>query len=58
VSGEIRRLLSGQVELHELIMTGGLWRVTGQQVENAAEGKPNSEEVKVSRFSQRWLQRW
>ncbi|KAI3433870.1 hypothetical protein D9Q98_003673 [Chlorella vulgaris] len=46
VSGEIRRLLSGQVELHELIMTGGLWRVTGQQVENAAEGKPNSEEVK------------
>jgi len=30
--GEIQRLLSGHVGLHELIMTGGLWRVTGDQV--------------------------
>lgn len=27
--GQIRRLLSGQVELWELPLTGGLWRVTG-----------------------------
>lgn len=33
---EIRRLLSGKVLLHELAMSGGLWRVTGQQVESAA----------------------
>ena len=26
----------GQVSLHELAMTGGLWRVTGEQVERAA----------------------
>ena len=30
--GEIRRLLSGRVYLSDLIMTGGLWRITGQQV--------------------------
>ena len=35
---EISRLLSGRVELWELVMTGGLWRVTGQQLENAAGG--------------------
>ena len=49
--GQVRRLLSGQVELSELVMTGGLWRVTGQQVENAAaaagEGGPSPEDVKV-----------
>ena len=28
--GQIRRLLSGQVELWELPLTGGLWRVTGE----------------------------
>lgn len=28
--GQIRRLLSGQVELWELPLTGGLWRVTGR----------------------------
>ena len=33
---EIRRLLSGRVEMNELVMTGGLWRVTGEQVERAA----------------------
>lgn len=32
VEGQIRRLLSGRVEMSELIMTGGLWRITGQQV--------------------------
>lgn len=31
-----RRLLSGRVSIWELIMTGGLWRVSGQQVERAA----------------------
>lgn len=34
----IRRLLSGRVTLWELAMTGGLWRVTGQQVAEAAAG--------------------
>lgn len=33
---QIRRLLSGQCEAWELAMTGGLWRVTGRQVEQAA----------------------
>ena len=33
--GQIRRLLSGQVELWELPLTGGLWRVTGAQVTSA-----------------------
>lgn len=36
VEGQIARLLSGRVELWELVMTGGLWRVTGQQLEKAA----------------------
>ena len=30
--GEIRRLLQGQVTVAELVMTGGLWRITGKQV--------------------------
>ena len=30
--GQIRRLLSGQVELWELPLTGGLWRVTGGNI--------------------------
>lgn len=34
--GQIRRLLTGRVSMHELVMTGGLWRVTGEQVERAA----------------------
>lgn len=34
--GEIARLLSGKVEVWELAMTGGLWRVTGQQLAAAA----------------------
>jgi hypothetical protein len=36
VEGEVSRLLSGKVEMWELAMTGGLWRVTGQQLEKAA----------------------
>ncbi|WIA33365.1 hypothetical protein OEZ86_006502 [Tetradesmus obliquus] len=36
VEGQIARLLSGRVELWECVMTGGLWRVTGQQLEKAA----------------------
>lgn len=36
--GEIYRLLSGNVDMYELIMTGGLWRVSGDQVERAAGG--------------------
>lgn len=34
--GQIARLLSGRVEMWELAMTGGLWRVTGQQLAAAA----------------------
>lgn len=33
---QIRRLLSGRCEVGELVMTGGLWRVTGQQIAAAA----------------------
>lgn len=40
VEGEVRRLLSGQAELWELIMTGGLWRVSGKEIRDAAEGPP------------------
>lgn len=29
VEKEVRRLLEGRVELSEMVMTGGLWRVTG-----------------------------
>ena len=29
VEGQIRRLLTGNVELSDLIMTGGLWRISG-----------------------------
>lgn len=36
VEGEITRLLTGHVGVWELAMTGGLWRVTGQQLERAA----------------------
>ena len=36
VQGEITRLLTGHVGVWELAMTGGLWRVTGQQLEKAA----------------------
>lgn len=32
VADEIRRLLSGGCNLSEFVMTGGLWRLTGQQV--------------------------
>lgn len=32
VEGEIRRLLEGGCELSEMVMTGGLWRVTGIQI--------------------------
>ena len=35
--GQIRRLLSGQVELWELPLTGGLWRVTGDWLEVCCE---------------------
>eukprot|EP00803_Ostreobium_quekettii_P009207 evm.model.scf_772EXC.4 EVM.evm.TU.scf_772EXC.4 scf_772EXC:31453-42840(-) len=36
VSEEIQRLLSGDYGIWHTIMTGGLWRVTGQQIEKAA----------------------
>lgn len=29
VENEIRRLLEGGCELSEMVMTGGLWRITG-----------------------------
>ncbi len=35
VAAEVRRLLGGRVELSELVMTGGLWRVTGEQASRA-----------------------
>jgi DNA polymerase delta subunit 1 len=35
---EIRRLLSGRAEMSEFVMTGGLWRVTGDQIDQAAAG--------------------
>jgi hypothetical protein len=38
VEREVRRLLSGQAEAWELAMTGGLWRITGQQIDKAAAG--------------------
>jgi len=36
--GEIRRLLSGKADIYEFIMTGGLWRITGDQIDQAAAG--------------------
>lgn len=36
VEAEITRLLTGHVGVWELAMTGGLWRITGQQLEKAA----------------------
>lgn len=36
VESEITRLLTGHVGVWELAMTGGLWRVTGQQLAAAA----------------------
>jgi hypothetical protein len=36
VRDEIWQLLVGGVSIGELAMTGGLWRLTGQQVEKAA----------------------
>ncbi|KAL4424029.1 hypothetical protein ABPG75_001330 [Micractinium tetrahymenae] len=46
--GQIRRLLTGRVDMNELAMSGGLWRVTGEQVERMAAGTagPSDEEVK------------
>ena len=29
VEQEVRRLLEGRCELSEMVMTGGLWRITG-----------------------------
>ena len=29
VEAEVRRLLEGRCELSEMVMTGGLWRITG-----------------------------
>jgi len=36
--GEIRRLLSGKADIYEFVMTGGLWRITGDQIDQAAAG--------------------
>ncbi len=33
VENEIRRLLEGGCELSEMVMTGGLWRITGDAAE-------------------------
>jgi DNA polymerase delta subunit 1 len=36
VERQVRRLLTGDVTIWELAMTGGLWRLTGDQVMRAA----------------------
>lgn len=36
VEAEVKRLLGGKVDIGELAMTGGLWRVTGEQHAAAA----------------------
>lgn len=43
--GQIARLLSGRVEMWELAMTGGLWRVTGQQLAAAAAAGEHAKTV-------------
>ena len=43
VQSEVGRLLSGRCELWELVMTGGLWRISGKEIASAAEGAPNHE---------------
>ena len=53
MEGEVRRLLSGQAELWELIMTGGLWRVSGKEIRDAAEGAPCSSSISISLASMR-----
>lgn len=51
---QIRRLLSGRVELWELIMTGGLWRVTGEQVaQQAVRGRQGGPAVFLTEPFQR-----
>jgi DNA polymerase delta subunit 1 len=34
---EVRRLLTGQTDLGELVMSGGLWRITSKEIAAAAE---------------------
>ncbi len=43
--GEIQRLLKGGCEMWEFAMTGGLWRVTGNQLQAAANGASLNEDV-------------
>ena len=38
----VRRLLAGQVSVHDLVMTGGLWRVTGAEIDDAAQSGASS----------------
>jgi DNA polymerase delta subunit 1 len=37
--GEVRRLLEGRTSARELALTGGLWRVTGEQIAERAAGE-------------------
>lgn len=53
---EIQRLLRGQVTIYELIMTGGLWRVTGEQVERAATESMESTEEGPAAASSRGVE--
>ncbi|GMH36104.1 hypothetical protein BSKO_03972 [Bryopsis sp. KO-2023] len=48
VKQQVKKLLTGEYGIWHLIMTGGLWRVTGSQIENAAalESNPTDEEVR------------
>jgi len=46
VETEVRRLLEGGCELSEMVMTGGLWRLTGQQLEKAASSAASDPEIR------------
>jgi hypothetical protein len=37
---QVRRLLSGEVTLYELTMTGGLWRLTGERGQTRGQTQP------------------
>lgn len=45
-ASEIRRLLSGEVDLGELIMTGGLWRLTRSDISSAVAAEVGEAEVR------------
>lgn len=42
---EIQRLLLEKCSLHELIMTGGLWRISGKEIETAAGNRGDGSDI-------------